>query len=36
MSQATISAYERNRSLPSILDIQILATACEQSLGSVP
>lgn len=36
ISQAAISAYERNRSLPSILDVQILATACEQTLGSIP
>lgn len=36
ISQAAISAYERNRSLPSILDVQILATACEQRLGSIP
>ncbi|WP_368915888.1 multiprotein-bridging factor 1 family protein [Exiguobacterium acetylicum] len=35
-SQAAISAYERNRSLPSILDVQILATAREQTLGSIP
>lgn len=36
VSQAAISAYERNRSLPSILDVQILATACDHTLGSIP
>lgn len=36
ISQATISAYEQNRSLPSILDVHILATACEKTLGSIP
>jgi len=36
VSQAAISAYERNRSLPSITDVQILATACEKTLGSIP
>ncbi|WP_313491454.1 helix-turn-helix transcriptional regulator [Exiguobacterium sp.] len=35
-SQAAISDYERNRSLPSILDVQILATSREQTLGSIP
>lgn len=36
ISQAAISAYERSRSIPSILDVKILATACEQTLGSIP
>ncbi|WP_393964395.1 helix-turn-helix domain-containing protein [Exiguobacterium sp. S22-S28] len=36
VSQAAISAYERNRSLPSLMDIHVLATACDQTLGSIP
>ncbi len=36
VSQAAISAYERNRSLPSITDVQLLATACKKTLGSIP